>query len=445
MTIPVLIEVQSSRFKAWAYVAEAAELWVRYPPTKNGPSKVYAYSSVAPEQWDDAQEAESKGQWLGNEILKRPDRHPYRLIPEVIGQDDGTPRTDTFYGGVPEVKKIEEPQPDLNSIPEPIRAIATLPPAPVIILPDILPPDAKDGEPKPFKQVVTERATAIAAALPANLTVNTAESYRALATALVTIRSERIATEKALALIIQPAVDWKRDYDAWRNQVVTLYSEAEKRLDNALQGFKRAEDARVQAEETRLRKEAAAKAQREAEAAAEIERQRRQKEAEEMEAAAKARIQEAQETLQAVEASQASDSSPDGLFGATGADLAASVTAEAEEEIQRAEADIKEAQAMAAAPVEVGQVYTPPVSVAKPDLKVTGMRAKPPAWKWRLKTGIANKPLAENQPISRLDLRNPDVFPAEYWILDQDALSATVRNMKGRTSIEAIETYNANA
>lgn len=434
MAIPALTEVESSRIKAWAYEPSTNRLYVRFPGSKKKPAGVIGfYRFIAPEQWDEAQEAVSKGKWLIAEVINRPNSHPWTALEdtEPSAQVEDSPK--------------EDPTPDPNLIPEPIRAIATLPNTPIITLPEILPPNAKEGEEKPFNQVVMERAMAIAAALPSSLTISSAEAYKALGTALVGIRTERIAVEKALDTIIQPAIDWKRNYDNWRGIVLEKFRAAEKSLDTALQNFKRAEDTRIREEESRLRKQAAEEANRKARVAEEAERQRNREEAEKLENEAKARLAEATTALHAAEAEKSSTPSPDSLFGSTGASLAASIVSDAHEEIRMANADLETAAALASAPITKRDVYVPPVVMEKTDLKVPGLRKKSPLWRWRLKPDMANKPLEADVPISRLDLRNPDAFPAEYWILDQKAISAVVTGMKGRTSIEAIETYDENA
>jgi hypothetical protein len=424
MATPEMIPVESSRFQSWYYDAPKCELWVKYPPSKKHPSgSIIIYGRIAPETFEDGEEASSKGSWLYHAIIEKPERHPFRYF-EAVDSD---------------------PKPSDNLVPEPIRALAELPELPLVVMPEILAPEVAEGQ-KPFNQVVKERASAIAASVPHSLLVSSADAYKALGSALVVIRTERIAVNKALDTIARPMVDLKRIYDAWRNEVLAKYDEAEKRLEAALQAFRRAEDARIREEEIRQRRENEVRARRQAEEAAETRRQEQAKESRELEEAAQQRLREAQTALTAAQEAPSMETSTDSLFGAGGASVAASIVAEATMDIARANSDLADAARIAAAPVEVGPIYIPPAVVAKPDLKVTGLRRKPPLWRWRIPGRHFHNPdVAALTPIRRTALRNPGEIPDEYWVLDEKAISGHVSNMGGVISIPQVEAYDINA
>jgi hypothetical protein len=292
---------------------------------------------------------------------------------------------------------------------------------------------------------VRERAFAISQAVPLSFAVNSAESYRALGAGLVVIRTERIAVLDALELVARQLIEAKRKLDAFRAQIEEYYKGAERRLDGALTTFKRAEDARVAAEAEKERRRREAEARAEAERVATAERERNAKEAAELAEQARIRRAEAEQALAAAEAAKQGDSSTEGLFGSSEGTVAESVIAEAEREIAIADQDLAHAQALASVEVPVEDVYVPPVVHAKTDLKVKGLRAKAAKWCWRLAPAAFRRAVREGDPISRLDLKNPDEIPSEYWVLDTGAMDSLVRGMKGRTSIPNLETWDENA
>jgi hypothetical protein len=439
MAIPELTTVESDRFESWYYDDKNCELYIKYPPSKKRPrGSIVIYENIAPEKFEEGLEADSKGHWL-NEIIKQPDRYPFR------------------YVTMPTAEVTDEPEPakpeiDASMVPEPIRAMALVPNAPVIVMPEILPPHVEQGE-KPFNQVVTERAIAIAAAVPVALAINSAEAYKALGTALVVIRTERIAVEKALDAIARPMIDAKRAYDLFRNDVLAKYDESEKRLDASLQSFKRAEEARVREAEAAQRRENERKAREQAEAAAKATREANEAEANRIRESAEQRRRDADAAIKASQAASPApvgtgtpDTSTHGLFGASSGTSSGYTVPEAKAELERVEADLKEADRLATAPVEVGPIHAAPVVIAKQDLKVPGLRKKSPLWRWRIpERFFRNRDVARVEPIRRNALRNPGEIPDEYWILDDKAVSGHVKDMDGVISIPQVEPYDANA
>jgi tetratricopeptide (TPR) repeat protein len=446
MGMPELTPVESSRFQAWHYDQRACELYVQYPPSKKQPHGVTCiYSGVAPEIYDEGLEAPSKGSWLYEEIISKPVTYPFRVIEmPATGESRQEFENDRMgQTGADNAEKMKTAQPPHNLVPEPIRAIAILPEAPVVVMPEILPPDVREGE-KPFAQVVRERALDVAAAVPLSLRVSSAEAYKALGSALVVIQTERRAVSNALDTIARPMIEAKRTFDTWRNEVLTRYDEAEKRLNSALQSFKRAEEARVREEETQRRRENEYRARRQAEEAAEARRKAQAEEANRMAESARQRMAEAQATI-ATAATQPSDTAqPVGLFGPVAIQGPGTV-AEAEQEIIRAQADLQQADVLAKTPIEISPFFVAPAVVAKPDLKVTGLRNKPPLWRWRILPRFFRSPeIASLSPIRRTALLNPSEIPDEYWVLDEKAISAHVKSMDGVISIPQVEAYDAN-
>jgi hypothetical protein len=429
--MPELTPVESSRFQAWHYDQRASELYVQYPPSKKQPHGVTCvYSGVAPEVYDEGQEAESKGAWLYEEIISKPTSHPFRVIELPPAESREEFEADRMgQTGADNGAKLRD---EIHLVPEPIRAIAVIPEAPAVVMPQILPPDVREGD-KPFNQVVRERALAVAAAVPATLRVTSADAYKALGSALVVIQTERRAVDKALDLIAKPVVEAKRNYDAWRNEVLAKYDEAERRLNAALQTFKRAEEQRVREEEARARRENEARARRVAEEAAEGRRKQQAEEARLMAESARQRLTEAQAAIAAPQPQT-------NLFG-----LEADRTEAARAEVARAQADLQQADVLAQTPVTLGPIFVAPAVVARPDLKVAGLRSRPPLWRWRILPRFFRSPdLAPLSPIRRTALVNPSEIPDEYWILDEKAISAHVKSMDGVISIPQVDAYDLN-
>lgn len=411
-TIDNLIPVDSNRFSSWFYDQKVFELYVKYPPTKKHPNgSIVVYSNVTPEVFEEGNEAESKGHWLGEEIIANPQRYPFRYV-----------TVPAHAAAEPEAPRVDSPL-----VPEAIRSMAVLPELPLTTVPEILPPEVQQGS-KPFNQVVRERATAIALAVPGTFQVSNAEAYKALGTALVVIQTERRAVEKALDTIARPMIEAKRLYDTWRNDVLSKYADAERRLDYALKNFRRAEDTRVRQDEERQRQANQKRAREASEAAEATRRAEATRHVEQVSEHVQSRIQEAQQTI-----------------AETTDDV---VLAEAREKIIVAQRDLVEATEFAALPAAMmpSPFLAAPVVVAKPDLKVPGLRNKSPLWRWRILARFFRSPeLSTLVPIRRTSLVNPAEIPDEYWILDEKAVSSHVKSMDGVCSIPQVESYDLNA
>jgi hypothetical protein len=428
--------VESQRFTAWKYLPAECELIVRFKPTSKKPlGALVAYSGVAPEIWEDALDAESKGAWLGREIIANPQTYPFRYIDDVPPPNGNPP----VAAAVPPAPGVDE-----TLIPETLRQAKPLPALPKLAVPEILPPDVQSGQ-KPFTQEIRERAEAIVAAVPIALQVSSPEAYKALGAALVNVKKERIAMVDAMELVARPLIDAKRNFDSFRNQVTHSLTTAEQRLERALKEFKRLEDQRIEREAARLREEQRARDKAKADEEARIENERIQREAAELKEAAERRLQEAQEALEAAQAMEAPTEGSEALFGADEGAVAASVIDDAQLEIARSQRDLAEAAEMEKTVIQPREVEEKPLVLAKTDLHVKGLRKSSPKWRWRIKAAALNRTIPEGLPISRIDMKEPDSIPAAYWILDQKAIGDSVIAMKGRFSLAGIETYDENA
>jgi hypothetical protein len=88
----------------------------------------------------------------------------------------------------------------------------------------------------------------------------------------------------------------------------------------------------------------------------------------------------------------------------------------------------------------------PTATVARPDLRVAGLRKRTPLWRWRLPAKSFKDHRAVGVlPIRRNALHKPEEIPDSYWILDEKAISSHVKNMDGIVSIPQIETFDENA
>jgi len=403
-----LIPVDSKRFDSWFYDEKKFELYVKFPATQKKPGgSIVCYSSVTPEVFEEGNEAESKGQWLGDEIIANPIRYPFRYI-----------------NAAQPAPKQEGPIIDSPLVPEAIRMVAELPVSPLTTMPEILPPEVADGE-KPFNQLMRERAKSIAAAVPRNYLVTNADSYRALGTALVVIQTERRSIEKFLEGVIRPLVEAKRNFDSFRNEILAWYNDSEQHLNKALLDFRKAEERRVREEEERVRRQNQERARQNNEAAAAARRKEAEQNLTQAEQHVHERITVAQETIQ-------KSSDPREL-------------SQARKDIEEAHKDLVNAQEVAALPVSMMPAVPAPVIVAKPDLKVAGLRAKAPLWRWKIPDRHFRSPeLSTLVPVRRTSLVNPTEIPDEYWILDEKAVGAHVKSMDGVCSIPQVETYDLN-
>lgn len=446
MSIPEIIPVESGRFAAWSYAPDTCTLFVRFKPSKfSKTGKLYRYENVASEQWDDAQEAKSKGTWLIAEIINRQDRHPYFLVDE---SDDpaptGSPAAASTSRPVTEMPKPKtEPASltDMDLVPEPIREVQQVPTFALVKLPEILPPDVVEGD-KPFTQIMRERATAIAAAVPLAITIGSEEAFKANGAALVVIQTERRAVADALEILARPLIDSKRRLDDFRNTVLNAYQDSEKRLEGALHLFRRQAEAKAKADADRLRRE-------NEERAIEAEKVRRKAEADRVAEETKQKKEDAQRVIDEAERTKAAqppaEDASDSLFGHSEAAVADSVIEDAKQTIAEAEAEEQEAHALAAAPVHRDEVYTPPVVGARPDLKVSGLRKRSAKWVWELLPQFLRANVDQSGTISRAHMKDPNSISDEYWILDKKAIDGLVDSLKDRVTIPAIKAYDKNA
>ena len=462
MNIPELIPQDSQRFAKWSYDMDSSILFVLFHSTKNAPKgKLYGYKQVAAEQWDEAQEAESKGKWLIAEIINRQDRHPYFLVDEseFTVSTAAKPTTEVVIDIAPEFQaepfrddlvtehKAPKAKPeaasltDMDLVPEPIREVQPVPSVALVTLPEILPPDVSEGE-KPFTQMMRERAFAIRDAVPQAIAIGSEELFKANGAALVVIQTERRAVVDALEILARPLIDSKRMLDKFRNDVIGAYEASEKRIEQALHTFRRQVEAQAKADADRIRRENEARA-----VAAEAER--RKAEADRVAEEARIRKEEAQQAIAEAERQKAAQPPTESVQGSLLGDhelsVADSVIEEAQQAIAEAEAEEEEANAFALAPIHADEVYTPPVAFAKPDLKVTGLRKRAAKWVWEFLPSALRSRLVDGSPISRSHLKDPNSIPDNLWILDTKAVDAMVDSLKDRVNITGIKAYDRNA
>lgn len=219
MTAIQLEPVTSSRLAAIGYDEETFTLAVRFPPTKKSPAgKIYHYSGVSEEVFDDMKNAESIGVFFGETIIKNPERYPCLCVDEGTGEPQGASSQDA-------------PAPAVEAPP----AIA-----------ETIIPDDEEGL----------KALAMSARSEATmLSITTADECEAASREVLRIRTERVrAIEKVNKIKIPATQAWKAACDLF-NEVDGKYKEAEKFLDDGILSYRAKEKRRIADENARLARE----------------------------------------------------------------------------------------------------------------------------------------------------------------------------------------------
>lgn len=271
MATAVLIpmhDIESSLLKQIGHCAETFTLSARFLPGKNSPAgKVYHYSGVSEEIWDDIDNpkgGETSGQAFTRIIKKNPDKYPYACV------DEGVKHSATIEAA------------PAASDPVPQQAVA-----------EVLPPEIPDDEEGLKNLAMATRTEATA------LTITTSAECEAASIEVLRVRAQRkLAIEKVNKIKIPATAAWKAACDLF-NEIDGRYAEAERYLDGGILQYRAAERQRAAVEAARLaREQQQAREKAEREQREEFERQQRAAEAEAKERAA----QLAQEDAKAAEA-----------------------------------------------------------------------------------------------------------------------------------------------
>jgi hypothetical protein len=214
-----LIPVNSSRLAAIGHDPETFTLAVMFPPTKKAPTgKIYHYSSVSEELYDDLKNAESIGVFFGMRILNDPDKYPFVCVDEGLG----------------EASRME------------VEAELAVEAVPTVA--EILPPAIPDDEEGLKTLAMTTRAEVT------SLTISTAEECEIASHEVLRIRAERkLAIEKVNKIKIPATAAWKAACELF-NEIDGRYAEAEKYLDGGILSFRVKEKARAAAEAAALQR-----------------------------------------------------------------------------------------------------------------------------------------------------------------------------------------------
>lgn len=223
-----LTPVESSRIAAIGYDPNAFVLAIKFPPTKKSPEgKTYHYANVAPEEFEELQESESKGAWFGRNIQNNPD-HPFQCV------DDGSGRVvEGVYleaVPVPEAKELPQDEEGLKA-----RALEVQ---------------------KDVQQIVTVTRQ--------GATIQTAEAFAQAGERLKQIVAERKIAQERVDSIKGPAYQTYKAALQLEKDVIGPYVQTETWLKTSMARYIQAEEAK------RMRKEAelAAEARKQAEAEA---------------------------------------------------------------------------------------------------------------------------------------------------------------------------------
>jgi KTSC domain len=231
MATAVLIsmrDIESSLLKQIGYDAETFTLSARFLPGKKSPAgKVYHYSNVSEEIWDDIENPKngmSIGQAFSQIIKANPHKYPYSCIDEGLGADESE-----------SVSSMTTEEPVAPSSPA-----------------EILPPELPDDEDGLKSRAMSARTEVTA------FTISTAEECELAMREVLRVRAERkAAIEKVNKIKIPATQAWKAACELF-NEVDGRYAEAEKYLDGAILAYRDAERRRAAAaaEAERKRREA---------------------------------------------------------------------------------------------------------------------------------------------------------------------------------------------
>jgi hypothetical protein len=213
-------DIESSLLKAIGHCAETFTLSARFLPGKQSPAgKVYFYSGVSEEVWDDIENpknGETIGQAFTRIIKKNPDKYPYTCV------DDGTIVATDFTGtGTPVPATVIEAQPVV--IPDDEAGLKTL--------------------------AMTTRAEVT------SLTITTAAECEAASREVLRVREQRkLAIEKVNKIKVPATQAWQAACELFR-EIDGRYAEAEKYLDGGILAYRAAEKRRAAEEAARLKRQ----------------------------------------------------------------------------------------------------------------------------------------------------------------------------------------------